>query len=216
LAALNLVKAEINSMINIIDNMLETILLPFFGKEAPKDLLYKQINVIEALKVREEKINFLEHEVAEFLLKVGKQELSNNQTKQVHSYLSVVNNIERISDILYKEIHYLIEKQKETNCEFSEEGKTELIAYHTKVCKQISRLKMFFETKDYSKAETIIEKGEEYALLEDQITANHLNRMNGNDKTVKTHRVHMELIDCFKRIELHLENIARNLLRIKD
>ena len=107
----------------------------------------------------------------------------------------------------------LIDKKNELATDFSEEGKEELIIYHVKVCKQISRLKEAFAENNMKTAQRIMEKEGKYLDLESQYRLKHLHRLHQKRReSIETHEVHMELMDIFKQINVYTANIAKTYL----
>ena len=133
--------------------------------------------------------------------------------KEIFSLMSVVNYIETIGDTIHNGIIPLINKKQELDYNFTEEGENELIDYHLRITKQISRLIEYFKTRDISKAEKIIEKWEKYTLLDAKYRTHHYMRMHDNKSSVKTHKLHMELMDYFLQIGFLVDNIAKIIIK---
>ena len=98
------------------------------------------------------------------------------------------------------------------NTDFSDEGKEELDIFHTKVCKQVSRLKDAFSELDPEKAQAIMTKEEKYADLESEYRTRHLERLHEERKeSIETHETHMEFMDLLKQINVYTKNIAKTI-----
>ena len=107
----------------------------------------------------------------------------------------------------------LIEKKKALEFDFSEEGKEELMIYHGKACRQLMRLKEAFAERDLQKANKIMVKERKYLDLELKYRVHHLERMlHQRHESVKTHEVHLELMDLIKQIIVYSSNIAKTYL----
>jgi len=211
--AINLAKAEINTMVKLLKIMFANIIMPFLNKELPKDVHHQKFNVIEGIEFREQKIDYLESEITKFLLMVGKQEINKEQLTEIFGLLSIIDNIERIADIINDEIVVLYNKMINSQLELSEAGKLEIADYHSKIEKQIDRLILFNETKNLNEAKKMMSKYEKYNELEEKYKENHFLRMNETEKSVQTHRTHMELLDYFKNININLNSIIRTYLK---
>lgn len=206
--ALSLAKAEINSSAKILRTMLANILFPFINNEITEDPHYKKLSLTEGIIVREEKIDYLEEKIAKYLIKIGKQEINTQQMNEIYGLLSVINDIERIGDIICNEILPLYDKKIHNKIEFSEQGKLELSDYHDKIFKQLERFIEYNESKNLAKAYQIISKNIKYNELEEKYRESHFNRLNEKEESVISHRLHMEIMDFLKQIGLYLENIA--------
>jgi len=231
--AMDLARSEISRMAKILGRMLRAIIIPFMSdanlikkqglpkeetdlllEEIPtRDEIYPQLSLLEGLDMREEKIDFLEEKVGDYLIQIGRQELSDRQANEVFGMMSIVNDMEAIGDIIHRIMIPLIAKKQALATDFSEEGKEELMIFHVKICKQISRLRDIFAETDPQKALKIMAKEEKYLDLESQYRNRHLQRfLQQRKETAKTHEVHMELLDLLKQINVYAGNIAKTIL----
>jgi len=231
--AIDLVRSEISRMAKILERMLRAIIIPFMSdanlikkqglpktetdlllEEIPtRDEIYPQLSLLEGLDMREEKIDFLEEKVGDYLIQIGRQELSDSETNEVFGMTSIVNDMESIGDIIHRIMMPLIDKKQALATDFSDEGKEELMIFHVKICKQISRLRDIFAETDPQKALKIMAKEEKYLDLEAQYRSRHLQRfLQQRKETAETHEVHMELLDLLKQINFYAGNIAKTIL----
>jgi phosphate:Na+ symporter len=231
--AIDLVRSEISRMAKILERMLRAIIIPFMSdanfikkqglpktetdlllEEIPtRDEIYPQLTLLEGLDMREEKIDFLEEKVGDYLIQIGRQELSDSETNEVFGMTSIVNDMESIGDIIHRIMMPLIDKKQGLATDFSDEGKEELMIFHVKICKQISRLRDIFAETDPQKALKIMAKEEKYLDLEAQYRSRHLQRfLQQRKETAETHEVHMELLDLLKQINFYAGNIAKTIL----
>lgn len=232
--AIELARKEISNMSFILGRMLKAVIIPFMSdekwikhadisedekrlliKEIPRyDERHPQLTLIEALDMREEKIDFLNDRIHEFLLKVVKQEASENQAREIYGMVSIASDIESIGDLIHRNLVKLIYKKRSLAKDFSEEGKEELMIYHQKVCRQIDLLGEAFAERDPHKAMRIMSGERKYLDLEAQYRIKHLERVRHERKdSVDTHEVHMELMDILKQIVVYSSNIAKTFLK---
>jgi len=231
--AIDLARSEISRMAKLLERMLRAIIIPFMSdanlikkqglpkeeinlllEEIPtRDEIYPQLTLLEGLDMREEKIDFLEEKIGDYLIQIGRQELSDRQANEVFSMTSIVNDMESIGDIIHRIMIPLIAKKQALATDFSEEGKEELMIFHVKICKQISRLRDFFAEINPQKALKIMAKEEQYLELEAKYRTRHLQRfLQQRKETAQTHEVHMELLDLLKQINVYAGNIAKTIL----
>jgi phosphate:Na+ symporter len=231
--AIGLARTEISRMSKILGRMLRAVIIPFISdknlikkegltkeetellvEEIPtQDEIYPQLTLLEGIDMREKKINFLNEKVGEYLIKVVRQELSDNQAGEAYGMISIANDMESIGDVIHRNMLPLIDKKKELKSDFSKEGKEELMIYHAKVCKQISRLKEAFAEHDLETARKIMTKGGKYLDLETKYRFKHLERLyQARKESVETHEIHMELMDLLKQVNVYAANIAKTFL----
>jgi phosphate:Na+ symporter len=183
-------------------------------KEIPtQDEIFPELTLLDGIDMREEKIDFLDEKIVDYLIKVARQEISNEQASEVFGMISIANDMESIGDIIHRNMMPLIVKMQDLTSDFSEEGKEELMIYHVKVCKQISRLTEAFDEHSRETARKIMAKEGKYLDLETKYRLRHLERLQQeHKKTVETHEVHMELLDLLKQINVYTANIAKTFL----
>lgn len=195
--------------------MLEAVIHPFIEKESRQDLYYSQLSLVEGIKMREEKIDFLEEKVSHFLIKITRQELSDNDANEAFAMMSVAKDLESIGDIIDKTIIPLIAKKQALSEDFSEQGKEEIIAFHIKVSKQISRINEAISTFDIEKASNVMAKEVKYTTLESEYRIKHLKRVREElTESVSTHEIHMELMDLLKQINVYTASIAKTIVEM--
>ncbi|MBW2193427.1 MAG: Na/Pi cotransporter family protein, partial [Deltaproteobacteria bacterium] len=235
--AVDLARAEISRMAKILGRMLRAIIIPFMSdeklirkeglsreetelliKEIPKqDAFFPQLTLLEGIDMREEKIDFLDEKINEFLVQISRQGLDEDQANEVYGMMSISNDMESIGDLIHRNLVPLIAKKRALDIDFSEEGKEELLIYHQKVCRQIDLLMEAFIETSPEKAKEIMAAERRYLDLESQYRIRHLERLRHKRvESIDTHEVHMELMDLLKQIVVYSSNIAKTfLLRCK-
>ena len=232
--AIELARSELSYMAQILSRMLRGIIIPFMSdkkwimneeglsedekealiKEIPlKDERHPDLSLLEALDMREEYIDFLNDRINEYLLKILKQESSFEQANELYGMISIASDMESIGDLIHRNLLKLIEKKNALDKDFSVEGKEEILIYHDKVCRQIDRLSEAFAERNIEKAKRIMGRERKYLDLEEQYRVKHLERVRLEKMaSVKTHEVHMELMDVLKQIVVYSSNMAKTFL----
>ncbi len=213
--AIKLAQTEMLRMIKILSRMLDSCFQPFINDEPDRDEVYAQLSLIEGIDMREEKIDFLEENITNYLFKVSRGELDISQAEETFSLISMVNNMESVGDIIQKNIVPLIHKKQALKESFSTEGEKELVAFHNKVAKQMSRLSEAFSELNLEKAQKLLKKDVKYQSLEAEYRQAHLVRVQmEKTNSVATHEVHMELMDLLNQINVYIGNIAKTITDI--
>jgi len=228
--AIDLARAEISHMARTLERMLNVIIIPFISdakmiskevelddeaklyiKEIPtRDEFYPELTLLEGIDMREEKMDYLDEKITSFLTRTAQQGLTENQTSEVFGMTSIVQDLESIGDLVHRNMMPLIAKKKKLAFDFSDEGKEEIMIYHRKVVKQISRLQEAFSEADPNVAMRIMKKERKYIDLEYRYRAKHFERLVlEKEQTVGTHEVHMELMDLMKQVIVYSANIAQ-------
>ncbi len=231
--AIDLSRAEISRMAKLLSRMLRAIIIPFMSdekliekeriekeelalllKEIPKnDEIFPHLSLLGGVDMREEKIDYLEEKIGDYLVKIAQQDVSDNQATEVYGMISIIKDMESIGDIIHRNIMPLVTKKQALKMDFSKDGKEEIMIYHEKVRKQIDLLKDAFAERDPIKARKIMQKERKYLDLESRYRAQHLDRICHEKKeSIETHEIHMELMDLLKQIIVYSSNIAKTFL----
>ncbi len=213
--AIDLCHAEVGRMAKILRRMLRAIVHPLFNDEEGTDNVHKHLTIIEGIEMREDKIDFLQDKVTGYLLKLGRQELSEGQSREVFNLISIVGDMEAIGDIIHRDMFPLIAKKRALKIDFSNEGHEEIIVYHAKIYKQLMRLEATFSEHKFKKAQKIVSKEVKYADLEAEFKIKHLERLKEEKKeSIATHEIHMELMDHLKQISVYVTEIAKSVVNV--
>jgi phosphate:Na+ symporter len=231
--AIELARRELSHMAGTLGRMLRAVIIPFMSderlirkkplpkdeielliKEIPKrDERHPQLTLLEGIDMREEKLDYLNERIGEFLIKISKNEISREQANEVYGMISIASDMESIGDLIHRNLAKLLTKKRELDVDFSDEGKEELMIYHQKVCRQIDLLEQAFAERDLEKARMIMEGERKYLDLEEQYRIQHLQRLRHECKeSINTHEVHMEMMDILKQIVVYSSNIAKTFL----
>ena len=213
--AINLCHAEVGRMAKILRRMLRAIIHPIFNDGDEADNIHKHLTIIEGIEMREEKIDFLHEKVTSYLLKIGREELSEEQSREVFNLISIVRDMEAIGDIIHRDMFPLIAKKRALNFDFSQEGHKEIAMYHAKIYKQLARLETTFSEQKFKKAKKIVSKEVRYADLESEFKVKHLERLKEERKeSIATHEIHMDIMDNLKQISVYVTEIARSIVNV--
>ncbi len=213
--AIDSARSEIARMAKILGRMLDAIIIPFVSKEAKekKDAYDPKLSLLEGIEIRENKIDFLEASIVDYLLQITRQELSEEQASEAYGMISIVKDVESIGDIINNRMVPLIDKKEALDKGFSEEGKKELVAYHKNVCMQISRVEHTYTEIDPEIARKTILMQEKYLDLLSQYRGQLLTLLTREqDMPMETYEVYWELIDHMKQINVFTGNIVRTIL----
>jgi phosphate:Na+ symporter len=215
--AIGLAQTEISRMAKISKRMLNAIIRPFISTEEKRDEIYPQLTLREGIDMREEKIDFLEEKVTEYLFRITREELSKSQASEVYAMMAIAKDMESIGDVIHRNLVPLINKKNVLKKDFTNEGKKEIIDYHISVMKQISRLENALTEMDFNKANKILTKEVKYQNIEFEYRMAHIKRVqNEKSKSILTHEIHMDLMDMLKQIHMYLRNMAKEITDLEQ
>ena len=104
-------------------------------------------------------------------------------------------------------------KWTEEECDFSEEGKTEIIEFHTLTIQQLRNAVEVFKELNLNKAKKVKDKHKTYRKMADELELQHYERLRDNvQESIESSKYHIELINMLKIISRHSSNIGRIIL----
>jgi len=215
--AIDLARVEVARMAATLEKMIRASAVPFAVNEEKNDKEYPHLLLVDGIEMRRKEVDYLEDVISDYLIKMAKQTLTENESKNVYAMISIVKDMESVANLISRNVIPLIPKKKALENDFSTEGREELLIYHQKMCKQIRLLKEAFSERDYEKAGIIMAKERKYLSLESQYRIKHLDRIMGNrPESRETHEVHMELMNLMTQIIVYTSNIAKTFLGATD
>jgi len=203
--ALNLAKVEIIKMGEKVKEMAEKSIEPFFSGD---------LSELDRLHEMEDHIDSLDEQISAYLIDIGKQKISEEQTNEVYLMMHVTKQYEQIADIIDKEMRQLAQRKSTEAVVFSDQGATEVRAYHLKMIKQIARSLDTFRDSSLEKAQKMAKKQAKYVALDGDLRQHHFERLREDIKeSVSTTHIHLDLMDCLRKINSYSANIARAVLQ---
>ena len=208
-------QAEIRGVIGLLERVVGSVAMPFLSNESLSDVENEEEDFEKGLQNRIEKITFLNNEISSYLIKINNQDLTDLQSKEVFTLVSVVNNVNSIKNSVGLRLHDLMIKKEMEEDGLSDSLLNEIESFHKKMVKQIKRLGKFFEKYDQTKIDKIVSKGKKYKDLEEKYRIEHIKRSDvGSDET-KSSVIYQELMDMFKEISIFIDLIAERLSELE-
>lgn len=203
--ALSLAKRETIRMGQLVQDMTGDIIIPF---------LIKKTEVIDEIKQKEKEVNFLRDQINDYILKITRENLNEERVNEAFQLLYTVKEFEQIADIVSKSMIKKAVRWSKMDYEFSVDGKNEIIDYHTKTQKQLSRALEVFESVNLEKAQAMKEKYHRYRNMEIEFEKQHFERLkNEITETISSSNTHIDLMTFLRAINGHATNVARILLK---
>lgn len=203
--ALSLAKKETLRMGRLVQNMTEEIIIPY---------LIKKTEVLNDIIQKEQEVNFLRDQINDYIIKITRENLNEERVNESFQLLYTVKEFEQIADIVSSTMINKAERWSKMDFNFSKEGKEEIVKYHTKTQKQISRALEVFESVNLEKAKAMKEKYRQYRNMEIELEKQHFERLqNEIIDTISSSKTHIELMTMLRAINGHATNIARILLK---
>ena len=149
----------------------------------------------------------IEIEIADYLLKVSEGELSEASSRRLRSMLSIINELERIGDVLFQ-MSKNLEKKIDSKTWFTPEQRNMLIHMFDMLEKAFTVMNTNLD-QDYNKvnmdAADALQK--EMRDFSDQIRIEHLKSIENGDYNVRSGLIYTELFTACEKLRDHIYNI---------
>lgn len=169
--------------------------------------------LLESIKDRDNKVDFLYHEIKMFLL-----DHANHSSTAVHqnimNMIMFLSDLERAADSIDINLTALAIKKNALKLDFSPEGWQEIREIHSQVVRVALTAINSYQTKEL--CEEAIRMKRELAKEEIQLRENHIMRLNrGLTTSINTSSIHLDLLSEYRRIASLLVNHAYKTSKIQ-
>lgn len=169
----------------------------------------KQIKLIEKLKEYEEHSDLLELKVGEFLQELSKSHLSEESSKQVQSFLSVINHLESIGDIYYQMARRVGQKI-EKKIWFEQSHRDDLHSMQVMVVEamhlMLDNLKRSPENVQMEKA---IDLEKRINALRDKLRSKNFKMIEKGKVKLETGLIYMDLVSGYEKIADNVIHVSQ-------
>ena len=149
--------------------------------------------------------------IIEYTIKLGGLQISQKEHEEVARLLSIVNDIQRISDYC-ENIAEFAQTLKDEKLTFTGDAESELREMIEVCASSYNYAIKAFENRDLETAIKVIEDETRADELEIQLRTKHIKRLAGNHCNVQSGVVFIDTLICLERISDHARNIAEEIL----
>ncbi len=196
------VQKEIDRMGELAKYNYEQSMAAFFDKDENK--------VREVLE-REKTINYLNHEITSYLVKISNLDLPVHDGKRISSLFHVVNEIERIGDHAENMVEYA-SYCIENKVAFSETALHELGDMNKLVLENVDDSLQALTSRDVSIAQRVEPREQEIDQMQEDLRQSHIERLNRQQCNPSAAIIYMDIIGNMERVADHASNIAYSVI----
>lgn len=201
--ALLLAKKETIHLANIVKKMAEDLLPAFINKDS---------KLIAELEKEEKKVNIIRDEITQFLIKLNKKNIQIEMAKEIYKLLGIVKELEEIADIVDTNLLPKAKFWSNTNFDFSDDGKKELIQFHQHCVSHLSSVIQVMVSIDTKSAKKLKKREKETIRMAYELEKSHFSRLIEDvEASVQSSKTHIELIGLMHAITRHATQIVRIL-----
>ncbi len=206
--ALSYARREIVRMARIAARMVCAAMHPFVREDRGRDEVFPGLSVIGGMDMREEKMDYLERRVSDYLIKISRSGLTEAQSREVFALMETVKYLESMGDVIEVLSRRLVRMKESLRAPLSREGKEELLRLHAFVCSESGRLADMLQSMDAAEAAALLATDREFRTLSSETGASHLERVRRNPESELTHDLHMELVNVLEQVHHYSKAIT--------
>ena len=191
------------------------------GEKARDSVDYAMEGILEASSEgiercfkQEKSINQLQKTILNYLLKLSKAPLSEEDRETVDTLFNTVNDIERIGDHA-ENLAEIAQSAIDGQVYFSEQGQNEISDMYNKVIASYCYALETMVTSDVNLACKVIKMEEQVDIMEESCRVNHMRRLNNNLCSIDNGIIYFEILANLERISDHAANIAEKVIQQK-
>lgn len=171
-------------------------------------------SVLNRINQVESAVDTLYKKISSYIASLGNNRISDDLMQQSIQILYVANDLEHIGDIMNSIVKNAYKLRNQGGA-FSSKGLEELEAMFVLVRDQFALALKAFQNNDQTLAMQVIKEYPKILRLEKELRYNHFERMQGgNQETITTSAVHLDLIEGFLRINGYAVNMAQVVVGI--
>ena len=170
-------------------------------------VMEKDIDKAKSVFEREKTINYLNHEITGFLVKLHGRELYGNDIEKAGMMLRVISDIERVGDHAENIAEYAI-SLKQDGIKISSDAKDELKKLSEKSLAVIKLALETYEKEDFDSLNNVGALEEEVDELQEKYMENHIKRLKKEKCSPKGGVIFTDMVTDLERVSDHATNIA--------
>ena len=153
----------------------------------------------------------LQKHILNYLLKLSKCPLDDNERELVDLMFNTVNDIERIGDHA-ENIAELAQSSMDSSINLSSQSQTETKEIYDKVLLSIEYAIKALQENDQALAQKVLEIENEVDAMDKAFRSNHMLRLNQSKCSVDSGVLYLDLLSNLERIADHSLNIAQRVM----
>ncbi len=176
-------------------------------------VLEKNADAIHEIKLIEKTVDKMESELSSYLAKITDKTLSESENKQTMSYISMVSDIERISDHA-SNMADIAKMMTEGAQKLSKNGTRELHNMFLAVYDLLDTTLETIRTNDLSVAAQIEPKEQVIDLFKSTFRRKHMRRLTKQKCTAESGIAYLEVVNNLERVADHCSNVGVAIIHL--
>ncbi len=199
--AISLAMKETGTIFKLVRGMLTDIMGCFLGANEKTP---------ERLPEKEEKVDYLRVQVADFITRLNRSDVTGTQVGESFVILYTITELEEMADVIYTDMAGQARKFIENQYSFSADGKEELMAYYYSTLDQFDQVKTAFLEFDKELTKDIKKTAKQIVYIDKEFKKKHFQRLIDQvPESLQSSKYHLEVMGALLTLNTHLENINR-------
>lgn len=163
---------------------------------------------IEAFRYREKQLNFLNHELAQVIVTLLKEDLAEKDRIYLSTAIRTIIDLERVGDYAENIVEYA-DKLKEINANFSEKAIREIYGLKELIQKLYTEVIAAYTDNDTRALQRAYAIEDEIDGITEKMAQNHISRLSGGECTAEVGTQYLSFSANAERIADHYVNMAK-------
>jgi phosphate:Na+ symporter len=205
--ALSMVRREISRIGQVVEEMVSAI---------PEGVYLGKVDKMERVRDMDDQVDSLYAAVARYLARLGRENLSDRDSREAFSLATANTEIENIGDIVETHMYHLTTVCSKNDIVFAEQEMESLRFYHAKVFDCFKLAMVAVEHDRRESAESVIEQEDEIVGGMDRLMEQRQARFMSEDHTpqeMAAFTLETDIMENLKRMYEHSKRIARLVTR---
>lgn len=158
-------------------------------------------------------VDKLDEAIKLYITRLTRGSLDDREGRRAMEIISFSINLEHVGDIIDKNLTELAAKKIRRKFQFSDEGASELAAFHERIVKNFRIALAVFMWGNVQEAQRLVAEKAELRSIELAAAERHLKRLRaGRPETLETTSLHLDVLRDLKRIHSHICSVAYPVL----
>ena len=178
--------------------------------------LFVSTNAHAAARIKEieKEVNDAQTDIKLYLAEMNQGQLSPDQARRSMDLTGIAISLERVGDIITKDLLRLAGEMRKKKLTFSNEGWNELTRLHARVLANMQLSLNVLVSEDVDSARQLVEEKEYVRALEEESHDAHLARLGqGTAQSIATSDIHLETVRALKEINSRFITFAYPILK---
>ncbi|MBO6301952.1 MAG: Na/Pi cotransporter family protein [Ruminiclostridium sp.] len=165
---------------------------------------------IEQFRANEEELNFLNHRIVDFLVKLSNTQLNARDVKYISTAFHAVTDLERVGDYAENIVEYA-EHLKAANEKFSEDAVSEIEAVRELIENLFGHIIKAYISNDMNALKLAYEAEDEVDIITSEMADNHIRRLSEGVCTADVGAQYLSLSSDAERVADHFINVGKSI-----